>query len=125
MRINQPPYVINLHRPEPAAKENNAGQAAQASQAAQAGAVQSSEAARPSQAGQPVPAAGRVRTLDRVEISPRIREMERLKRELDAMPDVRLDRVALAKQNLQQGGKVDASFLAQKMMESLGRKIGG
>jgi len=100
MRIDGPAYVVDLVRPEAVPRESGAARAVQAASA---------------------PA--RVRTLDRVEISPAVRELERLKRDLEALPDVRLDRVALAKQHLQQGGyRVEPTFLAQKMMEAYGKR---
>jgi negative regulator of flagellin synthesis FlgM len=61
----------------------------------------------------------RLRSVDRVEISPKARELERLKKDMAQYPEVRLDQVALAKQNLQYGGyRVEATYVAQKMMES-------
>jgi negative regulator of flagellin synthesis FlgM len=99
MRIDGAAYVVDLSRTEALRRER-----------AEPGAVQATAA--PS----------RVRTLDRVEISPKARELERLKKDLAAIPEVRLDRVALAKQNLQYGGyRVDPKDLAQKMMESFDR----
>jgi negative regulator of flagellin synthesis FlgM len=96
MRIEGSAYVVDLSRAQAVRKE-------------------SAEPAAVQQAAQP----GRVRTLDRVEISPKARELERLKKEVAAIPEVRLDRVALAKQNLQYGGyRVDPAVLAQKMIES-------
>ena len=97
MRIEGAPYLVDLSRPQ-----------AVPSQGSQTAAVQGS-------AG---PA--RVRSLDRVEISPKARELQKLKQELSALPDVRLDRVAVAKQQLQQGGRVDSTLLAQKMLASPG-----
>jgi negative regulator of flagellin synthesis FlgM len=100
MRIEGAPYVVDLSRPQAVRGEN-----------ADAGAVQ--KAAQ----------SGRVRSLDRVEISPKARELERLNKDLAAIPDVRLDRVALAKQNLQYGGyRVDPTLLAQSMMDSFDSK---
>jgi negative regulator of flagellin synthesis FlgM len=99
MRIEGAAYVVDLSRTEALRREQ-----------VEPGAVQA--AAAPS----------RVRTIDRVEISPKARELERLKKDLAAIPEVRLDRVALAKQNLQYGGyRVDPKDLAQKMMESFDR----
>ena len=96
MRIEGAPYVVDLSRPEAVRRENP-----------QAAAVQGG--------AQP----GRVRSIDRVEISPKARELQRLKQDLAALPEVRLDRVALAKQNLQYGGyRVDPTLLAQSMMDS-------
>jgi negative regulator of flagellin synthesis FlgM len=95
MRIEGSAYVVQLSRP----------QAARGEKAAAAG-VQG--------AAQPA----RVRSLDRVEISPKARELQKLKQELAALPDVRLDRVALARQSLQSGGQVAPSIVAQNMMES-------
>ena len=100
MRIENAPYVVDLSRPQAVRKENP-----------QAGAVQGSTG----------PA--RVRSLDRVEISPKARELQKLKQDLAALPEVRLDRVALAKQNLQNGRyRVDPTALAQSMMDSYDSK---
>ena len=97
MRIEGSAYVVDLSRPQAVRRES-----------AEPGAVQGT--------AQP----GRVRSLDRVEISPKARELQKLKTDLAALPDVRLDRVALAKQNLQYGGyRVDPKLLAQNMMDSL------
>ena len=97
MRIEGAPYVVDLSR----------------TQALPSG---SSQPAAPAWGGQP----SRVRSLDRVEISPQARELQQLKQTVAALPDVRLDRVALAKQNLQYGGyRVDPKLLAQNMMDSL------
>ena len=95
MRIEGSAYVVDLSRPQAVRRES-----------AEPGAVQGT--------AQP----GRVRSLDRVEISPKARELQKLKTDLAALPDVRLDRVALAKQNLQSGGRVDPAVVAQSMMES-------
>jgi len=95
MRIEGSAYVVQLSRPE-------ASPSGKAAPAVVQGAAQ----------------AGRVRTLDRVEISPRGRELQQLKQELAALPDVRPDRVALARQSLQYGGQVAPSVVAQSMMES-------
>jgi negative regulator of flagellin synthesis FlgM len=99
MRIEGSAYVVQLSLPE-------------ASPSGKAAAAVVQQAAQP----------GRVRTLDRVEISPKAREMERLKKEVAALPEVRPDRVALAKQTMQYGDyRVDPTVLAQKMMESFDR----
>ena len=96
MRIEGSAYVVDLSRSQALRKENTP--------------VEATQEARP---------AARVLTFDRVEISSQVREMQKLKGELDALPDVRLDRVALAKQNLQNGGyRVEPSVLAQKMMDA-------
>lgn len=96
MRIEGSAYVVDLNRSQQVRNEAKQTQAVQGS--------------RP---------AGRVISFDRVEISSRARELEKLKTEVDAMPDLRLDRVALAKQNLQDGSyRVEASALAQKMMDA-------
>jgi negative regulator of flagellin synthesis FlgM len=56
---------------------------------------------------------------DRIEISPKARELVKLKQDLAVLPDVRLDRVALAKQEMRNGGyQIDPSLLAQKIMDS-------
>ena len=99
MKINGAPYVVDLSQSAPVRKERALDQAARSESSA------------------------KVRILDRVEISPRSREMARLKREVEAMPEVRLERVALARQNLQQGEyRVEASVLAQKMLEAYDRR---
>jgi negative regulator of flagellin synthesis FlgM len=99
MRIEGSAYVVQLSRPE-AQRSDKAAVAA------------ASAAAQPS----------RVRTLDRVEISPQARELVRLKKDVAALPEVRLDRVALAKQTMQYGSyRVDPAVLAQKMIESFDR----
>jgi len=95
MRIEGSAYVVDLSRPQ-----------AVAQQGGRSGVVPG--AAAP----------GRVLKFDRVEISPQARELQNLKQNLASLPDVRLDRVALAKQNLQYGGyRVDPQIVAQKMME--------
>jgi negative regulator of flagellin synthesis FlgM len=100
MRINGAPYLVDLSRPDAVRQEKVAAQAPQESAAPQ-----------------------KARSFDRVEISPQSREVERLKRELAALPDVRLDRVALAKQKLQEGSYSAApTVLAQKIMEAYGIK---
>jgi len=96
MRINGSAYVVDISR---------------------------SQAVRPEKAEntpvQQTRGPAQVRTLDRVEISPKARELERLKKEMNQYPEVRLDQVALAKQNLQYGSyRVDATVLAQKIMET-------
>jgi negative regulator of flagellin synthesis FlgM len=99
MRIEGSAYKVTLSRPEAVRRE------------------------APESAAVPAAAApGRVRTQERVEISPKARELGRLKRDLAALPELRLDQVALAKQNLQSGGyRVDPGLLAQKMMDSFKR----
>jgi negative regulator of flagellin synthesis FlgM len=101
MRINGgAPYVVDLSRSEALRKESS-----------------------PTGAVQATPQPARVRTLDRVEISPQARELQKLKQDLAALPEVRLDRVALAKQNLQYGGyRVDPAAVAQSMMDSYDAK---
>lgn len=91
MRIEGAPYVVDLTRPQAVRGESG------------------------SPGGVPPV---RVRSLDRVEISPKARELQKLKQDLAALPDVRRDRVALAKQNLQSGGRVDPAVVAQSMMDS-------
>lgn len=99
MRINGSAYVVDLSRTQAVRKGSD-----------EAGAVQGG--AQPS----------RVRSPDRVEISPQARELQRLKQDLAALPEVRLDQVALAKQQMQYGAyRVDPALLAQKMMESTRR----
>lgn len=100
MRINDAPYIVDLTRPEAVTKE-----------------IAPAEAVRNS------PPAGNVRSFDRVEVSSKVLELERLKKDLAAIPEVRLDRVALAKQHLQEGGyRVDPAILAQRMMEAFGKR---
>lgn len=97
MRIEGSAYVVDLSRSQQIRKETP-----------------------PAEAAQHVRPAGRVISFDRVEISPQAREMQRLKAEVAALPDVRLDRVALAKQNLQNGGyRIEPAALAQKMIDAL------
>jgi negative regulator of flagellin synthesis FlgM len=61
-------------------------------------------------------------TVDRSMISGRGQFIEQMKQQLASLPDVRLDKVALAKQQLQQGGyPVDSGVLAQKLLEGTGR----
>jgi negative regulator of flagellin synthesis FlgM len=99
MRIDAPPYVVDI--------------------------TQSQEVQGAEQAAATVPAAGQVAkkgVVDLVTISSRSRELGKLMQELSALPDVRLDKVALAKQQLQQGSyRVDPKLLAQKMLESAGK----
>lgn len=96
MRIDGSAYVVDLTGVKEVRRENLP--------------VPETQAPRP---------AARVITFDRVELSPKAREMQKLKTEVDALPDVRLDRVALAKQKLQQGGyRVESSDLAQRMMDA-------
>jgi negative regulator of flagellin synthesis FlgM len=103
MRINSAPYVVDLAKSQAVRREQPEAAPAQAPR-------------QPS----------RVRTLDRVEISPKARELERLKKDLAALPDVRLDQVALAKQNLQYGKyRVDPTVLAHKMLESYDANVTG
>ncbi|MBU5611494.1 flagellar biosynthesis anti-sigma factor FlgM [Geomonas azotofigens] len=96
MRIEGSAYVVDLNRSQQVRNDAQQTQAVQGS--------------RP---------AGRVIPFDRVEISSQAKELQRLKAEVADMPDVRMDRVALAKQNLQNGAyRVEASVLAQKMMDA-------
>lgn len=100
MQISGAPYVVDLGRPQAAAAESKAAQAVQ---------------------GASPPA--RVLSFDRVEISPRMREIDRLKRDLSELPELRLDRVALARQNLQAGGyRVDPAIVAHNMMKAFGTR---
>lgn len=96
MRIEGSAYVVDISRSQAIRKENTQTEAAQG--------------ARP-------PA--RVITFDRVELSPQAKEMQKLKGELEELPEVRMDRVALAKQKLQDGSlRVEASTLAQKLLDA-------
>jgi negative regulator of flagellin synthesis FlgM len=100
MRIDGAAYIVDLTRPEAVQKESGQAEAVKAS--------------RP---------AAKVASFDRVEISSGSREIERLKRDLAALPDLRLDRVALARQSMQEGGyRVAPDVLATKMMESFGMR---
>lgn len=99
MRIEGSAYVVDLNRSQQVRNDAREAQAVQGS--------------RPS---------GRVISIDRVELSQKARELQTLKDQVAAMPDVRLDRVALAKQNLQNGGyQVEPSVLAQKLMDAYGK----
>lgn len=96
MRIESAPYVVNLS-------------------GAQAVRKQPPEAAPVQGTTQP-----RMRVAERVEISPQARELQKLKQDLGSLPDLRPDRVALAKQNLQYGRyRVDPSAVAQSMIDSV------
>ena len=100
MVIDGAAYVVDLARPEALQKESVPAETA--------------PERRP---------ARRVRSFDRVEISSQGRELTRLKREMAALPDVRLDRVALARQTMQNGGyRVAATDLAQKMIDAFGTR---
>ena len=118
MRVDgrTPPYLVDLSRVE-AERQANAEAQAQAQAQAQASAVApASTAVKPA-------ARAKVRSIDRVEISSKAREIALLTKEMEAIPEVRPDRVALAKQNMKYGSyRVDPTVLAQKMMESLGIK---
>lgn len=95
MRIDGSAYVVDLSRPDSASKE-----------------VGAAATDRKGDGGNSV---------DRVDISSGGRSIGDLKRDLDALPDVRLDRVALARQTLQDGGyQVQPALLAQKMIEAFG-----
>ena len=94
MRIDNPPYLVDL-------KQTQQLPQALASSASPAQSLASKAAAK---------------SVDQVAISSGTREIYRLKQQLSALPDVRLDRVALAKQQLQQGGRLDSTLLAQKML---------
>jgi negative regulator of flagellin synthesis FlgM len=98
MQVNASAYIVDIGRTEPA-REKGTATAAPASTAA-----------------------GAVGATDRVEISAARPDLQKLKQQLAALPEVRTDRVALAKQKLQNGGyQVEGKALAQKMMESLSR----
>lgn len=69
-------------------------------------------------------APGVVRHSDLIEISPATKEIDALKKSLAALPEIRLDRVALMKQQLGFGTyRVDAELVAARMAETYG--IGG
>ena len=97
MRINGAPYIVDLGGAQAASREVKA------------------------EAGRELRAAGNKSRFDKVEISRNSRELERLKQDLAALPEVRLDRVALARQNMQGGAyRVAPEVLAQRMMEAFG-----
>lgn len=98
MRINGSAYVVDLTATREVRRDNLPAQGV--------------EQARP---------AARVIAFDRVELSPQAREMQKLNTEVDALPEIRLDRVALAKQKLQEGG-YDSSLLARKLLNAYGVK---
>lgn len=80
----------------------------------------------PAPAASNAAASGRVLNFDPVEISAKAREFAKLKKDLASLPDLRLDRVALARQQLQQGAyRMDPAFLAQKMLEDAGGRASG
>jgi negative regulator of flagellin synthesis FlgM len=98
MRIDgqAPPYIVEIKRTEQVQKS-----------AAGAPVKDSAGTARPA-------------SQDRVVISPRMREIERLKQEMATIPEVRLDKVALAKQQMQQGVyRPDSAVVARKLVESM------
>ena len=65
---------------------------------------------------------GSSKTFDRIEISPQARQADKLKKALDDIPEVRLDKVALMKQQLNQGSyRIDPTHIAEKMMDSFRR----
>lgn len=108
MRINGAAYVVEISRSQPPAAQ---------SAVTEAGEVALTRGVAALDGGNKD--AGRGRSIDRVEISPNHTELERLKRDLAALPDLRLDRVALAKQSLQDGVyRLASGVLAQKMMEA-------
>lgn len=96
MRIEGSAYVVDISRSQAIRKENSQAEGAQG--------------ARP-------PA--RVITFDRVELSPKAKEMQKLKGDLEQLPEVRMDRVALARQKLQDGSlRVEGATLAQRMLDA-------
>ena len=95
MVIKGAAYIVDVSRPDAIARESGIASAPASNSPAKGG--------------------------DRVDISSRGLELEKLKRDLDALPDLRLDRVALARQNMQEGGyRVAPGVVAQKMMEAFG-----
>jgi negative regulator of flagellin synthesis FlgM len=55
---------------------------------------------------------------DTIEISPQARELDRLKKTLDALPEVRMERVALMKQEMGHGNyRIEAEAIATRIME--------
>jgi len=96
MRIDgqAPPYVVNITRTQ---------QPSEPVQSGQQGAVPAKPASQ-----------------ERVVISPHMREIDRLKQEMTAIPEVRPDKVALAKQQMQYGSyRVDSALVAQRLMDSM------
>jgi len=66
-------------------------------------------------------ASGGEQSQDPISLSSQAKDIARYHQLLAALPDVRLDRVALAKQQVQQGGYgVDADLLAEKMLGGAG-----
>jgi negative regulator of flagellin synthesis FlgM len=56
---------------------------------------------------------------DTIEISPRARELDRLKKSLDNLPEARMDRVALMRQEMAQGNyRIDAEAIATRIIET-------
>lgn len=98
MRIEQaPPYVVRIRGSQPVASAE-AAPAKEENRAAR-GAVQ-----------------------EVVVISPRMREIAALRDRLSALPEVRTERVALAKQQMQYGPyRVEPGEVAQKLVDSLKR----
>lgn len=99
IEVKNPAYIVDLRRPEPVHRAEEAQ-------------TQAPAASSPA----------KVTTLDRVVISPRAREVERLKQAVSEIPEVRLDKVALAKQQMQYGSyRVDPALVAQSLVDSFRR----
>ena len=98
MRIEQaPPYIVKIRGSEPVA-------------AAEAAPVREQNRT----------AKGPVQEV--VVISPRMREIAALREQLSTLPEVRTERVALAKQQMQYGPyRIEPGEVAQKLVDSLKR----
>lgn len=94
MRIEAPPFVVDI-------------KGAQALKPASPAAVREPDGA------------ARRESQERVVISPRMREVEQLREQLAALPEVRTDMVALARQQMQYGPyRVDPAEVARKLVDS-------
>ncbi|GFO59035.1 hypothetical protein GMST_13600 [Geomonas silvestris] len=100
MRIegSGPPYLVDIGRTAPA------------------GSVASTT---PVQGAAQTPAAAKPASQERVVFSAKLREIASLKQQLAALPEVRPEKVALAKQQLQ-SGLPDGRSVAQSLMEAHG-----
>jgi flagellar biosynthesis anti-sigma factor FlgM len=96
MRIDNSAYIVDLSRAE-SAKEGGTTSPAQSGRSAAEGEL-----------------------FDRIEISYMQLSLDQLKERLSSLPDVRPERVATARQALQDGYTVEPAAVAQKMLESFG-----
>ena len=95
MRIDgqSPPYIVELKRPEP---------------------LKPDEPVLPLQK---TDSPAKPLSQERVVISANMREIERLRQQMEAIPEVRLELVALARQQIQNGSyRADPAEIALKMM---------